>query len=169
MSAKDLLREEDRALLSIMVILKHGLNLATQREMYLHKLTLVVLELGKMDRRDLIQELELSAKDSPKREDRALLNTTETAKLGSTTAIQEETHMLRLMVEQELMPLSVESELSAKVSLRREERASLKCSITEILKLGSMTATQAETHTLKLMAVLVSTLPLLVLESNAKV
>jgi hypothetical protein len=169
LNAKDLLKEDQGALvkrvptvwLNTMVIHRLGLMIAIQIETHMPKPMEEPVSML------LLPELELSVRDSPKREDRASLNIMATHKLGLMTATQEETHMSKPMVELVLMLLLLqELELNAKDLLREEDKASPNTMVTP--RLGLMIAIQIETHMSKPMVVLVS-IPLLPeLELNAK-
>lgn len=142
-SAKDLHRREDRALLNIMVTLRLGLMIAIQEETHMLKLTEVLVLMPQLH-----QVLELNAKVSPRREDRASLSIMVTPRLGSTTATQEEIHTLKLMEVPVSMPPPQVLVSNAKDLPKREDRALP--SITVILKLGLMLATQLEMSQRKL-------------------
>jgi len=168
LNARDSLKEDQGALikrvltvwLNTMVILRLGLMIAIQEETHMPK------PMEELESTPLLLELVLSVKDSPKREDRVLLNIMVTLKLGLMTAIQEEILMLKLMVEPVSMPLLQELELNAKDSPKREDRASL--NTMETPRLGLMTAIQEEILMLKPMVEPESMLLLQELVLNAK-
>jgi len=161
LNARDSLKEDQGALVkrvltvwhNTMVILRLGLMIAIQIETHMPK------PMEELESTPPLLELVLSARDSPKREDRASLNIMVTHKLGLMTATQEEILMLKPMVEPVSMPLLRELELNAKDLLREEDKASP--NTMETPRLGLMTATQVETHMPKKMVELVLMLLLL--------
>ena len=149
LNVKDLLKEEEEALHSIMVIPKLGLTIASQEEMLvLRQMVELVLMLQPL----LV--LVLNAKDLLKEEERVLLNFNIMVipRHGSMIAIQAEMFRLKPMVELESMPQLLQELVSSAKDLLKRNLIALP-SIVVTPKLGSMIATQEEMLQLKPMEV----------------